>query len=58
MARGLRLAQAAAEGLDLLSVGADFIPLEEEGGGEKKQKTQNNFGIFEFHLRGVNECDP
>lgn len=34
---GLRLALAAAEELDLLSVGADFIPLEEDEGGKKKK---------------------
>lgn len=39
---GLRLAQAAAGTLDLLSVGADFIPLE-EGGGEKTKKQLWNF---------------
>lgn len=34
---GLRLAQAAAEGTDLLSAGSDFIPLEEEEGNPPKK---------------------
>lgn len=40
---GLGLAHAAAEALDLLSVGADFNPPEEEEGGGRKTKQLWNF---------------